>query len=175
MKTTHLKTCSSFVGHVDVNKSKEVIDKFILSCMHLDASIFEAYMEEDDVFEDMGKYKFLVELKHLFHKSLLKANDNIKVSITHEKCRAYRGGKPVLNFELRQGENKLPFTEFGFRIDTENGILKDIHRCRFYKKHHDWFWILKAPIGRYLVRKADFDVCQSPLLYCIWETSFLPR
>ena len=139
METIYLKTSSSFVEHEDVNKSKIVVEKFIESCLQLDASTFEPYMHEEDVFEDTEKYKFLAELKGLFEKSRLKANSDIKVSITNEKCRGCDGGESVLNFELRQGENNLPFTEFGFRIETENGILKDIHRCRFYKEKHDWF------------------------------------
>ena len=136
---THLKTSARFIKKDNKTHSQLVVDKFIESCLHLDASIFEPYMSEDDVFADKEKYKFLTELKDLFDKCRLKANNNFKVSITNEQCRGCAKEKPVLNFEVRQSNYKIPVTEFGFLVDCENDMLKDIYRCYTYKESHgEW-------------------------------------
>ena len=130
---THLKTSTSFVKKENKTHSQLVIDKFIESCLHLDASIFEPYMSEDDVFEDKEKYKFLAEMKDLFDSSKFKTDYNFTVSFTNEKCMGCEKGKPVLNFEVMFAGSKLKVGDFGFLIDIENGILKDIYRCKMYK------------------------------------------
>ena len=116
----HLKTSTSFINKENNNYSKLVIDKFIESCMHLDASIFEPFMAEDDVFQDKEKYKFLSHLKMLFQNCRNLTTNDFHVNFTREVCRGCQTGKPVL----------------GFLIDLENGILKDIFKCQMYKKHH---------------------------------------
>lgn len=104
---THLKTSTGFIKKENKTHSQLVIDKFIESCLHLDASIFEPYMSEDDVFEDLEKYKFLAELKDLFDYSRLKTDYDFKVSMSNEKCMRCEKGKPVVNFEVRFATSKL--------------------------------------------------------------------
>lgn len=111
---THLKTSTSFIKKENKTHSQLVLDKFIQSCLHLDASIFEPHMNEDDVFEDREKYTFLAELKDLFDYSQLKTDYNFTVSISNEKCMRCEPGKPVLNFEAMFAGTKLPVGNFGF-------------------------------------------------------------
>ena len=62
----HLNTSTAFKQHAEPSQSQLIINAFIESCKALDASIFEPFMEEDNVFEDKNKYLFLAELKSLF-------------------------------------------------------------------------------------------------------------
>src|ERR1700681_3524976 len=98
--TYHLKTCKSFVEHLDVNKSNEVVGKFIESCMHLDVSIFEPYMQEEDVFETKEKYPFLADLKNLFDKAKMLAGADFKVNIEIRSCKGCTLGGTVKHFEV---------------------------------------------------------------------------
>lgn len=61
--TVHLTTSDIFQQVAQVNQSENIVDAFIESCKALDASIFEPYMEEDNVFEDKSKYLFLASMK----------------------------------------------------------------------------------------------------------------
>ena len=62
----HLITSESFQKEAPSNQSERIVDAFIKSCKALDASIFEPYMEENNVFEDKNKYLFLASMKALF-------------------------------------------------------------------------------------------------------------
>ncbi|MGI8582397.1 MAG: hypothetical protein ACR2KX_09375 [Chitinophagaceae bacterium] len=150
---THLKTSADFVKKDNKTYSQLVIDKFTEACMHLDASIFEPYMNEDDVFEDLEKYKFLVELKDLFDYSQFKTDYNFSVNLTNKKCKGCQKGKPVLNFEVVFAGTKLPVGEFGFLIDGEDGILKDIYRCNLYKENQGFWWKHKAFPTKFISKK----------------------
>jgi len=152
METIHLKTSKSFIEREDFSQSKRVIDKFIASCLVLNASIFEPYMSEDDVFEDMEKYRFLAELKELFDYAKLKTGYDFTVSMSNEKCIRCDPGKPVVNFEVRFAGSKLPAGDFGFLIDKENGILKNIYRCHMYRECHGR---LLQPEGLPAIRVPD--------------------
>jgi hypothetical protein len=90
-----LKTCKSFVEHIDVKQSKNVIDKFIESCLHLDASIFEPLMEEEDVFETKEKYRFLTDLKRLFDKGMTLTKGNFRVNVEDRTCKGCSLGRTV--------------------------------------------------------------------------------
>ena len=130
----YLKTCKSFVEDVDGNKSKEVVDKFIESCMHLDASIFEPYMQEEDVFETKEKYRFLSDLKALFDKGRMLAGIDFKVNIEDRNCRGCTLGGIVKHFEVVNNKSHNYIGSFGFLIDAEDGILRNIYRCLNYKE-----------------------------------------
>ena len=149
---THLKTSAGFVKKENKTHSQLVVDKFIESCQHLDASIFEPCMEEDDVFEDLEKYTFLAELKELFDYSKLKTDNNFTVSMSNEKCMRCEPGKPVVNFDIMHAKTKLLVGDFGFLFDMENDILKDIFRCHMYKECHGR-WL--RPDGLLAIRVTD--------------------
>jgi len=84
-----LKIPASFLQKENKAHSQLVIDKFINACVNLDASIFEPYMNEDDVFNSLGKYEFLSELKDLFEYSLFKTDHDFSVNMTNEQCIAF--------------------------------------------------------------------------------------
>lgn len=136
---THLKTTTQFLEEENKSNSELIIDEFIESCLKLDASIFEPYMQEDDVFENNEKYQFLAELKELFDFSRMKTLDDFTVKVNDEKCMGCRLGKMVKNFEVINNKTKLSEGDFGFVIELENEMLKDISRCWFYREEHgEW-------------------------------------
>ena len=48
------------------NKSLVVMNTFVEACLNLDASIFEPLIEEDQLFQDLDKYRFLQSMKNIF-------------------------------------------------------------------------------------------------------------
>ena len=44
----------------------KIKNRFIRSCLELDASIFEPLIKEDQYFQDLDKYRFLASLKEEF-------------------------------------------------------------------------------------------------------------
>jgi hypothetical protein len=96
----YLKTYKSFVERIDLIKSKRVIDKFIESCLHLDASLFEPFMEEEDVFETKEKYRFLTDLKRLLDKGTSLSKGNFRVNIEDRTCKWSSLGRTVKHFEV---------------------------------------------------------------------------
>ena len=48
--------------------SNEVKSKFIEFCQKLDASIFEPYLDEEEYFQNLDKYRFLQYLKDEFDR-----------------------------------------------------------------------------------------------------------
>lgn len=45
------------------DQTRMIMEKFIEACCKLDASIFEPFIEEDQMFEDLDKYRFLQLMK----------------------------------------------------------------------------------------------------------------
>ncbi len=70
MSNIHLITSSKFIQNQNTSYSQIIIDKFIESCLKLDASIFEPYMKEEELFEDKEKYLFLGKLRDMFNEFL---------------------------------------------------------------------------------------------------------
>ncbi|MDQ6763813.1 MAG: hypothetical protein M3015_14460 [Bacteroidota bacterium] len=134
METIHLKTSKSFIEREDFSQSKKVIDKFIESSLQLDISIFEPYMDEDDVFEDKEKYMFLADLKRSFDNIRNLAESDFNITIEDRKCNGCSSGKMVKHFEVFNKKTNSYIGSFGFLIDVENGILKNIYRCLRYKE-----------------------------------------
>lgn len=125
----HLKTSASFLQKGIRTHSQLVIEKFIEACVNLDASLFEPYMNEDDVFNSLGKYEFLAELKDLFEYSQFKTDYNFNVNMTNEQYDEFDIERSVLNFEVRFAGTILSVGDFSYCIEMENGNLKDIYRC----------------------------------------------
>lgn len=131
MNTTHLTTSPKFKHKHNSKYSQILIDKFIECCLKLDASIFEPYMTEDDVFEDKEKYSFLAQTKEMFNEVKSKSLDDFKVEVQNTTCKGCSTGDPVFHFRVAT-INKIPVDEFAYLIDVKDGILKDIYRCYDY-------------------------------------------
>lgn len=125
----HLKTTESFQEKQSIEKSKQIIQAFEKACLQLDARLFEPFMHEDDCFEDMDKYRFLDSLKSQFENMQKRTAEEVDVLISHTVCRGCSFGKPVRRFTCYSMASGLKIGSFGYLIDIENGILKDIYQC----------------------------------------------
>lgn len=132
MNTLHLKVTSKFIKNQNIDYSQNIIDKFIESCLKLDASIFEPYMNEDDVFEDKEKYIFLSQMHSMFSEFARDTLDDFKVEVINTVCKGCVKGEPAKHFKVTNNATKKPLDEFAFMIEVEKGILKDIYRCYEY-------------------------------------------
>ncbi len=97
------------------------------------------------------------ELKDLFEYSQFKTDYDFFVRMTNETCFGCQNRKPVLNFEVMFA-CKIPVGDFGFLIDKENGILKDIFRCRMYKECHGVWLDPYQPMIRVAGGKETFPL-----------------
>jgi len=158
METIHLKTSKSFIEREDFNQSKKVIDKFIESCLQLDISIFEPYMHEDDVFEDKEKYGLLADLKRSFDNIRNLTQCNFKITIEDRKCNGCSLGKTVKHFEVFNNKPNSYVGSFGFLIDVENGMLKNIYRCLGYKETKKVFVKPEGLPGIFILRHIEPDL-----------------
>ena len=98
-----------------------VIEKFIESCLRLDASIFEPLIEEDQYFEEMDKYRFLDSLKINFDKLINLGITETVLKI--DKCRGCTNGHKTHEFHAKEE------MKFSYIIYLENGKLLDIYQC----------------------------------------------
>lgn len=132
----HLKTKEVFLEKKDISYSNELVECFVKACTNLDAAIFEPLMQEDDVFEDKDKYRFLSSLKILFEEYRNENTVSFQVYVLNDVCNGCNLGKPVKSFKVF-ALKKHPITQehifcrgqFAFLIEFENGILNDIYRC----------------------------------------------
>jgi len=131
-ETIHLTTSDSFQHESQIDHSKLIIDAFVESCITLDASIFEPYMDEENVFEDKDKYLFLASIKELFDSYKDKKAVIINVDVEDDTCKGCQYGKPIKLFSVK-GRGRIIFTgQFAYRINVEKGILIDIYRCNLF-------------------------------------------
>ena len=132
----HLKTQESFIVENDLRRTNSIINSFVMACLSLDAGIFEPVMNEDDVFENKGKYEFLQSLKTLFAEFRDENTVHFDVSVSDNICNGCSYGKPVKNFNVFVLKRKpgiagrfISRGQFAFLVEQEDGILKDIYRC----------------------------------------------
>ena len=130
--TIHLRTSIDFIKRQNDNHSQLIIEKFKESCLKLDASIFEPFMEDDTIFEDKEKYVFLADMKKIFDLSRLKAGRKFDVRMSYEKCLGCSAGQPVHRFDVYK--NDVMIDDFGFLMSLENRTLKDIYQCSLYRE-----------------------------------------
>ena len=132
LTTIHLVTCDAFQQQALSGDSQIIIDAFTESCKALDASIFEPFMEEDNVFEDKNKYIFLAGLKVLFDSYKDNKPLFFNVAIEDGTCAGCNYGKNVKIFSVK-GWGRIIFKDrFAYVIDKNKGILKDIYRCNLF-------------------------------------------
>ena len=127
----HLITSEKLIRKGVDTLSQTVIGKFIEACINLDTSIIEPYINEDDIFESKEKYLFLAELKKLF-RPYQPLRNTLSIRKENNACLGCSRGKNVVQFIISSVPDNKEVFDFGFVIDTEEGILKDIYRCYWY-------------------------------------------
>lgn len=109
------------------SKGKEAEDietYFISACQSLDASIFEPFIEEDQYFEEMDKYRFLASLKQQFDWA--KKRGSTTTNVVPGRCQMCQMGASVKEF---YGEKNT--VEFAYAINKEEGQIVDIFLCNY--------------------------------------------
>lgn len=129
-----VQTCDPLIKEDRKSQLEKEINKFLESCVDLDASIFEPYMREEDVFDDKDKYRFLADLKNLFDKTKMLAGKDFNVIIGDRNCKGCSLGRIVKHFVVVDNKTNRYVGSFGFLIDAEDGMLKNIYRCLLYKE-----------------------------------------
>ncbi|MBX9780520.1 MAG: hypothetical protein K2X26_09245 [Chitinophagaceae bacterium] len=127
-----VKTLRKFIEQYDSQYSDKVIAKFIESCLTLDASIFEPYIQEDDVFEDLSKYEFLAQLQNAFAIERRLSQNHFRVELSKDVCRACFIGHEVHVFTTYNW-NHEKVGLISYVIQEVDGKLLDISRCYYHK------------------------------------------
>ena len=134
METTviHLITSKIFQEEAPLNQSEKIVDAFIESCKALDASIFEPFMEENNVFESKNKYLFLASLRTLFDTFKNDKPMSLDIVVNDGICNGCKYGKSVKIFSVNGWDSVKYNDRFAYVIEKENGVLKDIFRCNYF-------------------------------------------
>lgn len=133
----HLKTKETFQKSENLQRSDRIIQAFIEACSHLDAGIFEPFMQEDDCFEDKEKYTFLTSLRNKFKQHRDRLGKNFVCSIEDTVCQGCSYGKSVKSFYFYSSDEEKSNTRgtaklskgFGYVLDIQNDLLIDIYEC----------------------------------------------
>lgn len=103
-------------------QSEIIVKSFIESCINLDTSIFEPFIQDDQLFDDKDKYRFLAFLKAQFDYA--KKKGLTKMIVKQGRCQmCVKGHKSI---ELWGDGNK---PRFAYVIEEENGYVKNIFNC----------------------------------------------
>ena len=129
----HLKTSIKFQNKIQIEESNFLINKFIEACLKLDASIFEPFMNENDIFEDKDKYRFLEQIHGRFEEYRKDTLDDFEVTRISTICTGCSKGKRVEEFKVYNNDTMKPHDSFGYLIDEVDGLLIDIYQCNQYK------------------------------------------
>lgn len=124
--------------------TERIESTFLDACIHLDAARFEPLIDEDDVFQDLDKYRFLAMLQDLFEE--VRAKGVERMTALPSMCEGCHLGHAVTAF---YGHELIP--EFSFIILKEDGLITDIFQCNLsharttvemavLQKHDFWRW-----------------------------------
>ncbi len=128
----HLTTSESFQKEAPTNQSERIVDAFLESCKALDASIFEPFMEEENVFQNKNKYLFLASMKALFDSYMDNKALFFNVTVVDGTCKGCKYGKAIKAFSVKGWGRTIFNDKFAYVIEMEKGILKDIFRCNYF-------------------------------------------
>ena len=128
----HLTTSESFQKEAPSNYSEKIVDAFTESCKALDASIFEPFMEEENVFQNKNKYLFLASIKTLFDEFKNDKPVSIDIVVNEGICKGCKYGKSVKTFSVKGWNSEKYNDRFAYVIEMENNVLKDIFRCNYF-------------------------------------------
>ena len=117
--TIHLTTSDSFQQKAQPGHSQTIIEAFIASCKALDASVFEPFMGEENVFEDKNKYLFLASLKTLFDRYKSIEHLCSDVYLHDGTCAGCQYGKAVKLFSVILSGRMIFKDKFAYVIEKK--------------------------------------------------------
>jgi hypothetical protein len=117
-------------------KEFPIIDKFIVACEELDASILEPHLDENAVFNGLDKYNFLEFLHRIFNEA--KRNEILKLVKVKKYCTTCHPGTEIVEFYSKETEVEyyryLPYRKkmkpvFAFAIINDSIDQFDVEPC----------------------------------------------
>jgi hypothetical protein len=135
-------------------KTDIVVAIFIDACEKLDASLFEPLIEEEDqMFEDLDKYRFLESLKNVFDG--VKAKKASSVTLRYGSCKGCKNGIAAHEFFSKNG------FEFAYILHRDaNGELDDIFQCHAssgFMECREEVFCYDDPVGDPISEKEQFE------------------
>ena len=104
--------------------ANEVVNAFIDACCKIDPSIFEPYMDEEDVFEDLSKWDFMRELRDRLWSHSSETVQKLYVRLG--SCKGCQCDAETHEFYDDKGK-----FYFAYLIEKEGEMVKDIYECRY--------------------------------------------
>jgi hypothetical protein len=105
--------------------AKAIKETFIKACTSLDASLFEPLIDEEQVFENLDKYRFLDSMKTRFDN--LKSKGVTEVFFKKGACRFCMVGNKTYEF---YSDKDFQTLEFAYAIVEKFTLVTDIFICR---------------------------------------------
>tara|TARA_R110002049_G_scaffold308133_1_gene511032 strand:- start:5856 stop:6245 length:390 start_codon:yes stop_codon:yes gene_type:complete len=102
--------------------AKMIVYSFIQACTKLDASILEPLINEDQLFDDLDKYRFLDFLKGQFDYA--KELGFTETIMQRGKCGLCIIGHSTFEFYGKDGKIR-----FAYIIEEKEGEIKNIFNC----------------------------------------------
>ena len=102
--------------------AKMIVYSFIQACTNLDASILEPLINEEQLFDDLDKYRFLDFLKGQFDYA--KELGFTETIMRRGKCEMCVIGHPSYEFYGEDGKIR-----FAYIIEEKEGEVKNIFNC----------------------------------------------
>jgi len=106
--------------------SEIIISNFVRACEQLDASLFEPFIDDDQYFQDLDKYRFLQAMKDEFE--IAKNRGAAKMKLKMGTCMGCTSGHPTHEFWDQEGKFM-----FAYIVEREGEIVKDIFVCNMSK------------------------------------------
>ena len=117
-------------------QSEIIVKSFIQSCINLDTSIFEPFIQDDQLFDDKDKYRFLAFLKAQFDSA--RKMGLTETIVKQGRCQLCIMGHQT--FEFWGEGDKL---RFAYVIEKKDGEVKNIFNCNASSG-----WFIIPPISR---------------------------
>lgn len=106
------------------SKSNEIVDAFINACCRLDPSLFEPYMDEEDVFEDKDKWEFMTDFRNKLWN--LENVPGEKLYVQLGRCLGCKCSTKDETHEFYDINGKF---YFAYLFEKKDGDVTDIYEC----------------------------------------------
>lgn len=113
-----------------------MLEKFINSCLLLDIRGVKEQIGSVVSIQIFNgeEYDLLKRIENLFNEF---RNDNPLVTVSDDICNGCSKGTKTKLFNVTYQNNPNKNSQFGFLIESENGIISHIHECTQYKAYQD--------------------------------------
>jgi hypothetical protein len=125
-----MKTLTTTPAYRKKQESSVILEKFIEALTNLDISVFEPYVQEEHVFEDLEKYEFLELMKSRIDRA---REEGVKrFTMVESTCHGCQLGHKTYEFHH---QNR---SRFAFVVLFEKGEVSEIFRCTFSNGKFDY-------------------------------------